>query len=366
MAMGRSFKQLGELYWDRLEFAPAIDNFAKAATVFFNEDDLDSYLECQLRLLRMFAEKDDKAQVGQLKATLEQQLSEGKLKFNSLTYYIFSLCASYFDEKYKAMDSIERSLELALASDNKVDICRAILARSYLLFSEGKVNEALNEITNLKVFFQVIAIPRMELSTQILLARIYQKLGQSQKALDTLWSSYEYLNKHKNLFLLVHLFYALGIVHESRGETELAKTHLKMAKSFAPTHSLKHFTKQIDKKLDEMDQNEVESEFDIVFDLNNPVIVEAERGEIDFKNQFVLMDLLRLFVENPGVVYSKESLVKEVWDQSYDPRVHDNKIYVTIKRLRKLIEPQTGESKYIFRSREGYFFNKRVKVCLKK
>jgi tetratricopeptide (TPR) repeat protein len=264
------------------------------------------------------------------------------------------------------MDFIERSLELALKTDNKVDICRAILGRSYLLFAEGKVNEALNEVTNLKVFFQVIAIPRMELSTQILLARIYQKLGQTQKALDTLWSSYEYLNKHKNLFLLVHLFYALGVVHEARGENELAKTHLNMAKSFCPVNNLKHFVKQVDAKLNEMNREEQESDFDIIFDTNNPVIIDAERGQIDFKNQFVLMDLLKLFIENPGVVYSKESLVKEVWDQDYDPRVHDNKIYVTIKRLRKLIEPQTGESKYIFRSREGYFFNKRVKVCLKK
>ena len=62
------------------------------------------------------------------------------------------------------------------------------------------------------------------------------------------------------------------------------------------------------------------------------------------------------------MIFSKEYLVENVWKQPYDPSVHDNKIYVTIKRLRKLIEPEYDKPKYLFRAKNGYYFNKAVKV----
>ena len=74
------------------------------------------------------------------------------------------------------------------------------------------------------------------------------------------------------------------------------------------------------------------------------------------------MDMLKLFLKHPGEVYSKEALVKAVWKQEYDPRVHDNKIYVTIKRLRQLIEPDFDKPKYIFRAKNGYYLNKNTRV----
>jgi DNA-binding response OmpR family regulator len=69
-------------------------------------------------------------------------------------------------------------------------------------------------------------------------------------------------------------------------------------------------------------------------------------------------------MKTPGQVYSKEFLVKQVWKQEYDPAVHDNKIYVTIKRLRKLIEPEYEKPRYIFRAKNGYYLNKNTKVLL--
>ena len=75
--------------------------------------------------------------------------------------------------------------------------------------------------------------------------------------------------------------------------------------------------------------------------------------------------MLQLFISTPGVVYSKESLVEKIWKQKYDPRVHDNKIYVTIKRLRELVEPNHKKPKYIFRTKDGYYMNKKVNILLK-
>ncbi|MFN8945121.1 MAG: helix-turn-helix domain-containing protein, partial [Pseudobdellovibrionaceae bacterium] len=109
---------------------------------------------------------------------------------------------------------------------------------------------------------------------------------------------------------------------------------------------------------------ESDPNYDLVFDNENHMIVEKKLGKIDFKNQFILLDLLKLFLLNPGTVFSKEYLVENVWKQPYDPAVHDNKIYVTIKRLRRLIEPDFDKPKYIFRAKNGYYVNKSVKVLM--
>ena len=74
--------------------------------------------------------------------------------------------------------------------------------------------------------------------------------------------------------------------------------------------------------------------------------------------------MLKLFISRQGEVFTKEYLVERVWKQDYNPDVHDNKIYVTIKRLRKMIEPDYDKPKYIFRAKNGYYLNKATKIQL--
>ena len=120
---------------------------------------------------------------------------------------------------------------------------------------------------------------------------------------------------------------------------------------------------KIDSYLKLLNHNQEDSA-DLIFDLEKHSVIERNLGSIDFKNQFILLDLLKLFISNQGHIFSKEYLVEHVWKQNYDPEVHDNKIYVTIKRLRKLIEPDYDKPKYIFRAKNGYYLNKSSKIQL--
>jgi DNA-binding winged helix-turn-helix (wHTH) protein len=86
------------------------------------------------------------------------------------------------------------------------------------------------------------------------------------------------------------------------------------------------------------------------------------KGEIRFEGQFILRDLLRVFLESPGHIFSKEDLAKKVWKDTYQPRIHDNKIYVTIKRLRGLLENDGDD--LILRAKTGYFLNPKIRVVI--
>ncbi len=67
-------------------------------------------------------------------------------------------------------------------------------------------------------------------------------------------------------------------------------------------------------------------------------------------------ELIRFLMENPGVIFSRETLLEKVWsyEQYCDPRTVD----VTVRRLREKIEDDPALPRYILTKRGiGYFFN---------
>jgi DNA-binding winged helix-turn-helix (wHTH) protein len=101
---------------------------------------------------------------------------------------------------------------------------------------------------------------------------------------------------------------------------------------------------------------------DVEIDQNSHYVREKHLGEIPFHNKFTLMRILCLLAETPGREYSKEQLAKDIWGQEYNPLRHDNNIYININRLRKLVEPNPRESRYVMNGSKGYYFNPAMKV----
>ena len=86
---------------------------------------------------------------------------------------------------------------------------------------------------------------------------------------------------------------------------------------------------------------------------------ESRRVFIDGKETNLTakeFDLLELFMENPGKVYSREKLLDVVWGYDYPGDVRT--VDVHVRRLREKIEPNPGDPKYIFTKwGVGYYFN---------
>jgi DNA-binding response OmpR family regulator len=143
----------------------------------------------------------------------------------------------------------------------------------------------------------------------------------------------------------------------------MARFYMQLARKSADPIQMKVFMRDVDKVLAELGV-QTKEDFDIVFSAASKQVTERKKGRVDLKNQFILVDLLNLFLKKPGEIFSKEQITESLWNEGYDPSVHDNKIYVTIKRLRHLIEPDVDKPRYIFRAKNGYYLNKDVKVML--
>ena len=361
MSQASEKRNIGELYTEKCDFQSGIEFLEEAADLYQQAGEFSEYLSTLRLLLRVYAEQDRTDKINSTKERLQDVVLKEGHELNSHTYHTLGICAAHKKQDEIAFNYFKKALELALAKDSKEDMARAIygLAQSY--HAQGKYEEALKEIYNLEVFFEVIDKPQLKLSTTILNGYIHLKLGRQTQALDVFWKAYEMLKEQKNLYMYLHILYAIGITYQSKGDGSMARVYLELAQRTIDPNNLKVLAQNIDNRLEELGVKKYE-EYDLIVKASSNSVVERNKGEIDFRNQFILLDLLHLLAKEPGMVRSKEDIVENVWSQKYDPSVHDNKIYVTIKRLRRLIEPDYEKPKYLFRAKNGYYINKSVKV----
>lgn len=92
---------------------------------------------------------------------------------------------------------------------------------------------------------------------------------------------------------------------------------------------------------------ELELEYD-----SRRVYVNGKEANLTAKE----FDLLELFMENPGKVYTRENLLDIIWGRDYPGDVRT--VDVHVRRLREKIEPNPSEPKFIFTKwGVGYYFN---------
>ncbi len=362
-AGGMELFDVGKLHGELGDFKTSIDKLEAAALVFARLHDHRFYIKCLTLCLRMYAEMEDQKSLQLLKDRLYDYVTREKIELNSTTYYTLALASSYRGEFTQALEYLEKALALALADDCKEDMCYAIHGLAAVYWSLGRTEDSLKEIYNLRVFFQVLRLPDLEISSQILNGYILVSLKRYDEALEIFWKAFEVLKNQKNMYTYVSLLFAMGYAYAEGGEGDLAKTYMRLAQQMADPENFVFLLRKIN-ELNQRISGKAEANYDLVFNTVTNFVVERKKGKIDFKNQFILLDMLKLFLRHPGEVYSKEALVKAVWKQEYDPAVHDNKIYVTIKRLRQLIEPDFDKPKYIYRAKNGYYLNRTAKVSI--
>ncbi len=357
----QSLYDLSKLYCDRGDYNLALPLLIDAKKLFLVEKNFDLYLKCTQTILRIYAEREEFDQLSALKENLHDTVIREGMQLNSRVYYVFGIAAIYKGQVDTALEYFKIALEHALKADHKEDICYAILGISICYRHQKKFEEALKEIYNLNIFIQFIENTDLISAVTSANAAIHFELKKYDRALDLLWQAYEQTKKAKQFSTTNMIIANIGACLFELGQKETAKVYFDLAIKASDTLNSRKVLRVISEYMGYY-KSQDNQDFDLGFDFENHIVTEKQLGKIDFKNQFILLDLLKLFITRQGEVFSKEYLVENIWKQNYDPEVHDNKIYVTIKRLRKMIEPDYDHPKYIFRSKNGYYLNKAIKI----
>ena len=97
--------------------------------------------------------------------------------------------------------------------------------------------------------------------------------------------------------------------------------------------------------LEQQEVKPVETEirvFDFLL-LPNEYAIKKQEGKIQLTNKEFL--LLKLFIDNPNKLFTKYQLYKEIWNDEF--LNDENVLNVTIRRLRKKIEVDPSNPKYV-------------------
>ncbi|MFN8943676.1 MAG: hypothetical protein ACK5WZ_03535, partial [Pseudobdellovibrionaceae bacterium] len=142
-----------------------------------------------------------------------------------------AICADYKDQTDVALEYLQKSLALGLAVDHKEDICRAIfgLAKMYSHPKIQRYEDALKEIYNLEVFFQVYDFPEIRFSTRMVNSQILMQLHKYEEALEVTWKAYEEVKNIKRITLVASVLYRISELYYLMNERDLAISYAKLA-----------------------------------------------------------------------------------------------------------------------------------------
>lgn len=354
--------ELAELYFMRGQFSRAIEklNLVSSEAERTGRDDL--LLEASLCLLRIYAERDEVHSVDQLQQKLQARFLSGKIQPTSKSFYTLALCADFQKRYTEALEHLEQALALAVANQQNRDLAYALFGLARVLRTLKSFDSSNEKLAQLKTLLEVLKLPSLEISYMFLQTNVLREQKKYDECLDCLNRVSDLNIGEKSFLVSLILNVQMGLIYIDKQDFTYAKIYLDLARRNIDVTEQVRLAKTVDRLLESIGASPVDA--DLILQSSAHRVIERHRGSIDFRNQFILLELLRVFVRRPGHVFSKEDLVQMVWHEPYRPDVHDNKIYVTIKRLRQMIEPDLKKPRYIYRAKEGYFLSQSAKVEL--
>lgn len=198
---------------------------------------------------------------------------------------------------------------------------------------------------------------------------IYLLLGnieERKNALETSLAWYQkahasFLGEH-NWYYQLYVLYAYARLSRMRKNYAQAYWYLDMIDKAAWGDEFGLLRREINSERERLAQDAV----DLLIDSRNGFVSTRENNQISLRKQHILLNILEVLSKaqdsrkNGGL--SKAEIIESVWKETYQPKIHDNKLYYNINRLRKIIEPDMNKPRYLLNSKEGYRFAPGLRV----
>ncbi len=352
--------------YDLGAFAEAVPIFRSLADHYSYIRDYPNFVDMGCYLVRGYVSMNGKTELKQLSDEMQFLLAQKKISGSSSLHYAIGLSQCVMGQVDAARLSFQASEAYALMPICHEDLSKALIGSLRLnLFNLESSKQYIGEqFSRLESVLGARYFPESSFNLKILIAKLLRNEKKFDEALEMLNSAYYDLRNIKSLFYSALLMGNIGGTYLEAQRLELAGTFLNIAAQSVDRESHCRLAVEIDATLRNLEGLEKLQKHgptgevsDLVIYRDQQVVVEKTNGKIDFKSQFVPFELLNMLAENPGQAVGKEEIVTKLWRHPYSPPTSDNKLYVTIKRLRDLIEPNPKKITYIVRSKDGYLLN---------
>jgi DNA-binding winged helix-turn-helix (wHTH) protein len=354
--------ELGQSLYNQGEFQRAAETLEGFCA--FADRSSFEYRDAIMKRLRIYTEMDEPGKRAQLEDEILNTLKDLDPRSAAAFYYVQAYNLLLEDDGENAFLLFEKSLQRAIESQCRYSMAQGLIGCIQTSLYLKKSMETVDlKMEKLSLLASQLERPDLNVSVYSLKANLAIQQGHYAQAVEWAWKAYDTVKQVKNHFLGLSMIAKVGQIYLRLGDQEKARFYILLADRSVDGSTYKTLARTI-LRLREQLNEEPQSDYDLILDERQHLIIEKNKGPIELKNQFLLADLLKLLMQNPGVAFSKEDLAEKIWKQKYDPAVHDNTIYVTIKRMRSLIEPNPNQSKYLLRSRQGYLLSQDLKILI--
>ncbi|MGZ3695348.1 MAG: winged helix-turn-helix domain-containing protein, partial [Bdellovibrionota bacterium] len=340
----------------------------------------DNYFRSINSLLRIHAERLDFDKCTSLMREVDQVGSSLKSykRYQPKIDYNQGIAAMHREEPVLARIHFEQAglhiqellLDETLSKRDREELIRDQLLDRYCLAILEKTNknyavamaqfdgllQEIYDLTHGEKAFEFQQLHDLEAGITIMQGHCQRYMGEPQKALDKYWAAHSILKSHRNWGTYYYVLLGLGQAYMALGNAERAQIFFDLISDAISDLELNRLKRALDK----VSKVTVDNSNRLLIDRERKVIIEPKIGEVHFERRFVLLEIFYLLASQPGKIFSKEDLVDKIWRESYNPMIHDSKVYTSISRLRKLIEPDFKRPIYILNERDGYAFSATV------
>ncbi|MGZ3824965.1 MAG: winged helix-turn-helix domain-containing protein [Bdellovibrio sp.] len=287
----------------------------------------------------------------ELLATLNQPEDERVHARCNCVLGMWSLSKKEMETSAKFLNS---AVSLALQVQELETLCRSLFGLAVQALYSHNYKNALELLDKTEVLAKELKHSTIEISCMVARSQIYVAENKHEQALELLWRSLERSRLHGYSYSSANVLALLAKIYSDLKDQDRFKIYGEMSHLGISAERYPRLYRFLQNLLPN-DLVSFTNGYDIILDEGTNMIKECRKGSIDFHNQHILFDLAQNFIRNPGRRFAKEELIKSIWQQEYLPQVHDNLVYVSIKRLRALLEQDPESPRYIVRDRKGYF-----------
>lgn len=378
----QSSLELANLYYEKCDFKNALDYLEKTRKESLKFQLYTNYFQAIALLIRIYAEKMEQKKIKEL---VEEAAKTGidvdsypkyaaKIKYNEAVGNIYN------NDPKKAQEAFEESFQMAKKHiqtaklskgelfDSQKDLLKARFGLASTQFSSDNIEESEEAYKSLSIDLVKLShegtdefasqLEHLETSILIALGNVYREKKEHRKALDYFWKAHGQIKTHRAWCYYYYVLLGMGRVHFAMGDVNRARTFFDLVEDAMENLELNALKGILHRE----NLQAKKAMASIIFDCNKKLIIEKEKGDIHFDRRFILLEIVCLLASHPGRVFSKQEVVETVWKMNYNPLLHDNKVYTSINRIRKLIEADFKSPRYILNERNGYSFNQDVAV----
>jgi tetratricopeptide (TPR) repeat protein len=361
--IGRSYYQLGKVYYDKADLDKAEEAFLMALNYANPHPDGFSILKTYGFLIRIASEKleDTKAKKFILDSeNLIELLGRSLSTLNGEYFYNLGVVKNYSGNFEDAKINFEIAYKKASEENEPELLSKCLLSLATNAFYRKDFELALRFLDQLNDLLKIIKKFYLSGAMYSYYAKISSEINEHEKAINYFKLANEYLQSKKCWNLYGYILYGKANALKKAGHFDVALNMFNLAQESIDIKMFKRLNHLIEAEIEDVNDSTV----DLYLDRTNRKIVEKSIGTIDFKHRFVLLEILFLLSKNPGIYFDKEQLARMIWKDEYNPLIHDKLIYTSVSRLRKLIEPDDADTKrkYIIRGKDGYTFNPLAKI----